>query len=238
MNDITPTEKFWIHDIGVLFRSDFITRMIPSAEMTSIEKYNAITRFVILFTIIGFVVSRNTTTLLTGITTIVAIIVLNYTQAGRLTNSEGFGGIATSEALRVARERTLDPAIFTQPTPENPAMNVMPADIYDTPGRPSAAPASNPDISDRIESAVKDLSVRGRRENNNDPDPKLDPRLYQDMEDQREFEHSMRVFHPTANTQIPDDQGKFADFLYGNMTSCKSGDGVACMRNNQRHINM
>jgi hypothetical protein len=234
----TPADtQFWIHDVKELFPADFMTRLIPQPTMTSQEKLNAITRIVVLMTVLGYVVTRNTNLLLTGITTIVAIIVLNYIQNDKMTDTEAFDGMATAVALKVARDRMNDPAHYTQPTPENPAMNVMPADVHDNPTRPPAAQSSNPEIANKMAEAVKELAVRGRRENNLDEDAKLDPRLYQDMEDEREFNHSMRSFQPTANTEIPNDQGKFADFLYGDMVSCKSGDDVACMRNNQRHIN-
>jgi hypothetical protein len=234
---ITPhTTKFWIHDIKELFPSDFMTKLIPRPEMTSQEKLNAITRIVVLMTVLGYVITRNSNFLLTGIVTVLAIVVLNHIQNDR-ENATHVEGLATMEALKAARDRTNDPAHYTQPTPENPAMNVMPADVYDNPTRPPAAQSSNPEIANKMAMAVKDLAVRGRRENNQDEDAKLDPRLYQDMEDERVFDHSMRSFQPTANTQIPNDQGKFADFLYGDMVSCKSGDDVACMRNNQRHIN-
>jgi len=232
----TPhTTQFWIHDIKELFPSDFMTKLFPRPTMTSHEKLNSITRIVILMTVLGYIVTRNTNLLLTGITTIVAIVVLNYIQNDKQ-NTESFDGMATAVALKAARDRMNDPSQYTQPTPENPAMNVMPADVYDNPTRPPAAQSSNPEIADKMAEAVKELAVRGRRENNQDKDATLDPRLYQDMEDEREFNHSMRSFQPTANTEIPHDQGKFADFLYGDMVSCKSGDGVACMRNNQRHI--
>jgi hypothetical protein len=241
------TTPFWIYDIRILFESDFATKLVPVEGMTSPEKFNAITRFVLIATIIGYTVTRNANLLLTGLVTIVAIVVLNYIQNDRAAK-EGFGatgmatGMATDLALASARAAAdasaTDATRFTQPTPENPAMNVMPADIYDTPDRLPAAQANNPAIAGAMSDAVKQLAVRGRRENNEDPDPKLDPRLFQDMEDEREFAHSMRSFQPTASTQIPNDQGKFADYLYGNMVSCKAGDDVACMRNNQRHTNM
>lgn len=229
-----PTAQFWIHDIKELFPADFMTKLFPRPEMTSQEKLNSITRIVILMTILGYIITRNNNFLLTGIVTIGSIIVLNYIQNDR-ENVEGFG-VATMEATKAARDRMLNPANYTQPTPENPAMNVMPADIYDNPERPPAAHPANPEIATKMAIAVKDLAVRGRRENNQDKDAKLDPRLYQDMEDERVFDHSMRSFQPTANTQIPNDQGAFAEYLYGNMVSCKEGNEIACMRNNQRHI--
>ena len=52
-----------------------------------------------------------------------------------------------------------------------------------------------------------------------------------------EFEQSLRPFHSTPSTTIPNDQGAFAEFCYGSMISCKEGNEFACARNHARHIN-
>ena len=46
------------------------------------------------------------------------------------------------------------------------------------------------------------------------------------------FEHMSRNFYSMPNTQIPNNQGEFAKFCYGDMKSCKEGDG--CMKNMRR----
>lgn len=45
----------------------------------------------------------------------------------------------------------------------------------------------------------------------------------------------MRQFYSTANTTIPNDQGGFAEFCYGDMISAKEGNMFASVRNNPRH---
>ena len=48
----------------------------------------------------------------------------------------------------------------------------------------------------------------------------------------------MRTWYATPNTTIPNDQKGFAEFCYGNMTSCKeAGGGLACSKDNPRWIN-
>ena len=46
----------------------------------------------------------------------------------------------------------------------------------------------------------------------------------------------MRNFYATANTTVPKDQKGFAEFCYGDMTSCKEGDPIACSRWDPRWI--
>ena len=59
-------------------------------------------------------------------------------------------------------------------------------------------------------------------------------RLFQDLGDNFVFNQSMRNFYSTPSTTIPNDQKGFAEFCYGNMSSCKEGDTIQCSKNNRR----
>ena len=61
---------------------------------------------------------------------------------------------------------------------------------------------------------------------------KTDKRLFKNLGDNISFENSMRNFYAMPNTQIPNNQRDFALFCYGNMPSCKDGDGLQCSKNN------
>ena len=47
----------------------------------------------------------------------------------------------------------------------------------------------------------------------------------------------MLNFYATANTTIPNDQKGFAEFCFGQMPSCKEGDGLQCLKDNPRYTN-
>ena len=53
-----------------------------------------------------------------------------------------------------------------------------------------------------------------------------------DLGDNFGFEQSMRNFYSTPNTRVPNDQKAFAEYLYGDMPSCKGGDNLECNKNN------
>jgi hypothetical protein len=74
--------------------------------------------------------------------------------------------------------------------------------------------------------------------NANPGQPNIANKLFTDLGDQIGFEQSMRPFHSTASTTIPNDQGAFADFCYGSMVSCKEGNMFACARNLPRYTNV
>ena len=68
-------------------------------------------------------------------------------------------------------------------------------------------------------------------------DPSVADKLFRDLGDEFVFEHSMRNFYTTANTKVePGDQKAFAEYLYGDMISCKDGDTTACERNTQSYL--
>ena len=112
---------------------------------------------------------------------------------------------------------------FTQPTKKNPLMNVLLPEIKYDPERKAAAPSFNPQVEKEINDSAGNVG----------PDPKL----FLDLGDAISFEQSMQRFYTTANSRVANDQTAFAEFCYGNMPSCKSGDNSACMKNNPRWIN-
>lgn len=122
--------------------------------------------------------------------------------------------------------------IHTLPTKENPVMNVLLTEINDDPNRKSALPAYNLNVEKEINDNVKSLI-----KNNLGDNDIVEQRLFREIGDNFGFEQSMRNFYTTPNTRIPNDQEAFANFCYGDMISCKDGDGLACIKFNPRHIN-
>jgi hypothetical protein len=59
--------------------------------------------------------------------------------------------------------------------------------------------------------------------------------LFGDLGEKFEFDQSMWQYYSNPNTKIPNDQGAFADFLYGDMPSCRGGDDIACVKDNFRY---
>ena len=108
---------------------------------------------------------------------------------------------------------------------EHSSFHVLLPERKDNPQRKPAAPAFNPKVESKINAATQDFVLE------NLGDKKLRDKLFKDLGDNFVFDQSMRPWHATANTQIPNDQGAFADFCYGDMISCKEGDALACERN-------
>jgi hypothetical protein len=121
---------------------------------------------------------------------------------------------------------------YQQPTPENPFGNVMVTDYEDNPHKLSAPPASHVVVQNLIQQTAKQMVQEV-----NPGQPNIGDKLFRDINEQLSFEQSMRPFHSNAATTIPNDQGAFAQFCYGDMISCKEGNLVACSRNTGHYTN-
>ena len=253
---MTKDQLFWVEDPAVLMNKDYIREIWPQTEMEPAAKLNAITRFVILATVLGYLVTSSFSIfMLGGITLGIIVMIYNFIYKGKagmeteqakkvLKTKEGFANnIDKPEMYDLMRDE------FTAPQPMNPLMNPLLPEIVDNPHRRNAAPSFNPAVETDINEATKqfvsgsfDTNASNIIMNGNDvpsQPPNHTPeetygKLFGTLGDNAVFESSMRQFHPVANTRIPNDQDAFAKFCYGEMKSCKEGDEFACGRINSR----
>jgi len=216
------TNTFWLNDPTILFNKEYITELWPTGKMTLAAKLNAITRIVILLSILGYLVTRSFKIPISAIVTIVILVIIYKTQKKKKLK-EAYENISMQEEIIREQLESNAQGPFTQPNPANPLMNVLLPEIKDNPTRKAAAPSFNPVVEKEINNSAGNVGI--------------DPRLFVDLGDKLSFENSMRQFYPTANTRVPNDQTAFAEFCYGNMPSCKEGDGLQCIKDNPRWIN-
>jgi len=211
---------FWINEPTILFQKDKIANIWPLRGMTTDEKLNAITRLVIILTILGFLLTKTIKILITGIVTLVAIVILY--KAEILNTNKNKISANTKEAFTNPDVYKMLKKNFTEPSDKNPAMNVLLTEINDNPNRKSAAPAFNPIVKKEINDKTQEFVA------DNFGDPKIADKLFKDLGDSFTFDQSMRTWYATANTQVPNDQNAFAEYCYGDMVSCKEGNEFAC----------
>tara|TARA_Y100000816_G_scaffold36675_1_gene23330 strand:- start:102 stop:791 length:690 start_codon:yes stop_codon:yes gene_type:complete len=217
--------KFWIYDPYVLFDKSKVFDLWPLESMNREEKLNAISRFVLYATILGVFLFRNLKLFLTGVITLVVLVgtyfILNNRENSKL--KEAFSDQKLYEKFKTN---------YTNPSKNNPIMNVLLPEIQDNPDRLPAAPSYNKAVEEEINNSAKEIIKQ------NFNDQSVEEKLFNDLGDKFQFEQSMRQFYSTANTRVANNQKKFALFCYGNMASCKDGDVEQCLKGNYRHINM
>lgn len=212
------TTSFWLNNPNILFKGDEISNIWPSADMTFEAKLNAMSRLVIILTILGYIATRKTKIALSGIVTLGAIILLFYIK-NKSGQKEGY---TNADIYNVMQSE------FTKPTTSNPAMNILLPEINDNPHRYEAMPSANPVVEMDINTKTKQFIV----DNFNDKTT-IDERLFNDLGDNFTFDQSMRAWHPMPNTTIPNDQKAFTEYCYGDMIACRdeTNNEIACVRN-------
>jgi hypothetical protein len=204
--------EFWLNNPLILLKKEYIDELFPNKEYCMERKMNALTRVVILLTILGYLLTKSQKLLISSILTIIIIIILYYSQR----NKEKKVKVKNIKELLNSQEGFTNPRLyeltkegFTKPSNNNPLMNVGMTEYKENPNRKEAAPAYNVAVEKEINENVK---------------KNLDPRLFKDLGDDLYFEQSMRQFYSTPNTTIPNNQKEFAEFCYGGMLSSKEGD--------------
>ncbi len=220
------TTTFWINNPAILFKQNQIKQIWPKQSMSRNEKINAITRLVIILTILGYFVTNSLNFFITGAITLGVIVLLYYAKSIKLdTNKDKIKEAFTNPNVYNAVKSN-----FTNPTDKNPLMNVLLPEIKDDPKRKMAAPAYNSEVEKQINNETEDFVV-----SNFNNDKQLKKKLFSTLGDSFEFEDfAQHNFYATPNTTIPNDQQGFAEFCYGSMVSGKEGNDFALMANNPR----
>lgn len=206
--------NFWLNEPNILLNKNHITEFWPNNEYDLARKLNAITRTIIILTILGYFLTKSIKIVVSAVVGLVVLVIIYKSKATKVMGKEAFVNMKKQEAQSLVN--TVLQKEFTTPTKKNPAMNVLMNEYKDNPKRKPAAPAYNEEVAQEISENAKTL----------------DPKLYKNLGDNLTFEHSMRNFYAMPNTSIPNNQKEFALFCYGNMPSCKEGDALQCTKNN------
>lgn len=215
---------FWYQDPNILFDKQYVSEFFPLTNMSFNQKLNALSRTIIFSTIIIFSISRSTASIIASFVTLFAIYILfsNQKEGFYLDDNDDIDNPALDYIKENNISVTKDP--FENPTSKNPFSNSL---VADSPYRKPAPPITKESVKNNILNQAKQLVMDA-----NPGQPDITDKLFKDLSDKLGFEQSLRPFHTNANSTIPNDQGAFADFCYGSMNSCKSGNLFSCAKKN------
>ena len=218
---------FWGNDPNVLLDPVSILEFFPISPMSYNQKLNAISRLVIILTILFYFILRSVRVCIISVLTLGAIWFIHHTHSDQQNTkkvrfAEGFN---TDVANEYFEDKWLPDDVFAETTKENPFQNVLMTD-YEVAGMKKPAQAA---FSQSVQENVIE-HAKSMIDSINPEQPKISEKLFRSLEDNLAFEQSMRPFYSTAATTIPNDQDSFADFCYGSMVSCKEGNSFACAR--------
>ena len=238
-NDETKKETiqniipFWSDNPNILLNNKFMFELFPVEKMSFEQKLNAISRLVVLLTLMSFFYTKGFRILFIGAVSLFFIFMLHKSKTVENNEikkkKEGFSNSPADPFLKTADLKD----VFREPDSTNPFGNVLITDYIYNPKRKPAPPAYN-------ESVAADIVVQAKQmvKNANPGNADLADKLFKDLGDEYVFEQSLQPFYSTASTTIPNDQQSFSEFCYGGMVSCKEGNAFACAKTNAGNYNL
>jgi len=222
--------QFWTNNPTILFNKEYIFELWPTTNMCYEQKLNAITRLVILITILGYILTMSQRILGVGFITLAVIFALFTMRKQKVTKEmlakEGFNvkgneetGMFDKKPNSYVNPVTLDNVLkseFKDGNKKNPFSNVLLTQIMDDPDRKAAPPSFNVDVDEDITKNVK-RSVQMM----NPTIKNTNKQLFGDLWQEFELDQSNRAFFSTANTRVTNDQTAYGNYLYGTMPSAK-----------------
>lgn len=192
-------DEFWINDPKVILKQDKLLDFWPKETMSYGEKMNAVTRFIILVTLLGQICVNNYLILLLGVILVFVIVFIhNYYQI------EQFENMDKSLVNDIGKHTRL-----------NPMYNVMPDDYVNNVNKEGTEDEYSEEKEDEINHQVKQFIFENNKEN------KDIGKVFSNVSDNLDFESSMRQFHINPSTTIPNDQKDFLEYCYSNLPSEK-----------------
>ena len=188
--------SFWVNEPTILFNKKYITQIWPYSYLTYDEKLNAITRFIILITLLGYVLLNRFIIIVLGLI-VVGIIVLLYKKKEGLLFP--YYGVNKQEEIEQ----------------NNPFGNILMTDYKFNPNKKEVNAEYTPDLENSINRKIKDFIVQENNDNNEIYN------LFNNIGDQFSFEQNNRQFYTNPSTTIPNKQDDFLSFCFGTLPSEK-----------------
>lgn len=200
------SDPFWADDPYILLSSSRFVEFFPTADMTRVEKINAMTRFAIYLGILLAVTYNNIIWLYIPV---VAMLFFYFVHKYYPDNQHGAG----ADDLKCQGDTCHDENgnLYQKPTRDNPFMNVLLTDYVDNPIRSPAADIDDPNIQ-------KDIKKM------------FDYGLYKNVDDIWDRNNSQRQYYTNPGTTIPNDRDSFMNWCWNTPYVCKDGDQAACFR--------
>jgi hypothetical protein len=231
---------FWTDNPNILLNPSYFTELFPSSDMSYSQKLNAITRIVIILTLVVYLLTRTFRSIIFGVFSLFSIYLVHHYHTMNKNREDAkrdaFTGLdgqnSDNNPALYALGKDADSMlgtpmqVFEQPTAQNPFNNVLISDVTGNPNKKPAPPAYNEKVNKTILEAAKEAVMNANPEQTD-----ISEKLFKDLGEQLTFEQSMRQFYSNPATLTPDDQQAFAEFCYGSMISCAEGNKFACARN-------
>ena len=237
----------WVNNPTVLLDKNTLFEIWPTQQMCYERKINAMSRLIIILTILGFILTRSMKIVVVGFITLIVIYLFYYQNWYKYNKNskEAFGSGSDSDSSSGYNPMVSVNTPETEFDPKNTSLSVN-------------SPSSNPQDETPLKEFIKDNYQRSTTTNpfsnvlltdimDNPDRPSAPPgfhpsvstditynvkkmvqtlnpgikcsdkQLFNNLYDNFELDQSNRAFNATANTRVTNDQGAFAEYLYNNL---------------------
>jgi hypothetical protein len=188
--------SFWVNEPTVLFNKKYIDQIWPYSYLTYEEKLNAATRFIVIITILGYVLLNRFIIVVLGLIVVGIIVLLYKKKEGMVFPYYGVNDQQTIEQ-------------------NNPFGNVLMTDYKFNPNKKAVNADYTPDLEHTLNSKIKEFIVQENSDNNEINN------LFNNVGDQFKFEQNNHQFYTNPSTTIPNKQDDFLSFCFGTLPSEK-----------------
>lgn len=176
--------------------------LVPTDYMTIEEKLNTLTRLIVFICFILAIVLQESKIILLMIILVIIIIIVYQFQKRTQDNLDTF--------LDDNNIKVVENSVCTKPTKNNPFMN--PSFVNMNNADDEACPINDKNIARSIDDIFNST-------------------IFRDSDDIYDRNTSKRQFYTVPASSIPNDQTKFANWLYNRGKSCKENNGQQCYNN-------
>nr|QOI90449.1 hypothetical protein HWQ62_00313 [Pyramimonas orientalis virus] len=196
----------WYKDIVDFFNINNVLVFYPTSEMEYHEKLNSIMRMVLYLSVILYTLKNDIKVFILFI----VVGIVTYILFSLDENKEKYLDDKFEYGEYEEDEKELDEMRkCTMPNKDNPFMNVMMNEYVDNPKRKKACK-----INKTVDKYI---------------DTYFNEDLYRSIDDIYNKNASERQYYTMPVTEIPNNQDKFAQWLYGiDEKTCKEGNGLKC----------
>jgi len=228
-------DEIWFDDIAVLFDPERLFIIVPTKNMSLGAKINAVTRFTLYLSILLSILKSNYLFIYVFIIPVIVSYIVyifsnknkEYFSDNNVVTKDNINSELTDNEINSVMESALYDDC-KKPTSDNPVMNLLPTDNFQQ--VQPACNISDPDISNLVSEEITDC---------------LSEKLYNDTTSLINSKANERTFFTMPNTNVPNDQGTFAKWLYSTPISCATGNngllkqmrGCSMMSKSLREIN-
>ena len=188
--------SFWVNEPTVLFNKKYINQIWPYSYLTYEEKLNAATRFIVIITLLGYVLLNRFIIVVLGLI-VVGIIVLLYKKKEGMVFP--YYGVNDQQSIEQ----------------NNPFGNVLMTDYKFNPNKKAVNTDYTPDLENTLNTKIKEFIIQENSDNNEINN------LFNNVGDQFKFEQNNHQFYTNPSTTIPNKQDDFLSFCFGTLPSEK-----------------